>query len=249
LDFGLAKLISQTDAMNDETASLLTMPGTVVGTLPYMSPEQAEGKPLDARSDVFSFGSVLYEILSGKRAFQAQSQVGLLSAVMRDDPKPLSEERRDLPPELRRIVTRCLKKDQQARYPSATELAVDLKNCRELLFPESGAILTPARIAREVKRPRILIPLALVLILLLAAGVFWVKRTRNIRWASDVAVPQISSFYDQGKYQEAYALAEKAEKAIPDDRSLLKLWPLISYQVSIDSSPSGTDVYRRPTAT
>jgi serine/threonine protein kinase/formylglycine-generating enzyme required for sulfatase activity len=245
LDFGLAKLVSQTDAMNDETASLLTMPGTVVGTLPYMSPEQAEGKPLDARSDVFSFGSVLYEILSGKRAFQAQSQVGVLSAVMRDDPKPLSEERRDVPPELRRIVTRCLKKDQQARYPSATELAVDLKNCRELLFPESGAVLTPARIAREVKRPRILIPLALVLISLLAAGVFWVKRSRSIRWASDVAVPQISSFYDQGKYQEAYALAEKAEKAIPDDRSLLKLWPLISYQVSIDSSPSGADVYRR----
>ena len=83
--------------MNDETASVLTMPGAVIGTLPYMSPEQAEGKPIDARSDVFSFGSVLYEMLSGKRAFPAQTRAALLSAVMRDDPKPLSEERRRHP--------------------------------------------------------------------------------------------------------------------------------------------------------
>jgi eukaryotic-like serine/threonine-protein kinase len=245
LDFGLAKLISQTAAMNDETASVLTMPGAVIGTLPYMSPEQAEGKPLDARSDVFSFGSVLYEMLSGKRAFPAQTRAALLSAVMRDDPKPLSEERRNIPPEVRRVVSRCLKKDSQARYPSAAELLVELKYCRDLLFPESGAILTSGRIVREIKRPRVLIPLALVLILLLAAGVFSVKRWRNIRWAREVAVPGISRFYDQGKYEEAYALAVKAEKAIPDDRTLVKLWPLISYQVSIDSSPSNADVYRR----
>jgi len=210
-----------------------------------MSPEQAEAKPLDARSDVFSFGSVLYEMFTGKRAFQGQSQAALLSAVLRDDPKPLSAQRRDIPPELRRIVNRCLMKDRQARYPSAAELLADLKTCRDLLFPESGTIFTPGRIAREVKRPWVAVPLALLLISLLAAGVFWVQRSRNMRWAREVAVPQISSFYDQGKYAEAYALAEKAEKAIPDDRVLAKLWPLISYQVSIDSSPSGADVYRR----
>jgi serine/threonine protein kinase len=69
--------------------------------------------PLDARSDVFSFGSVLYKILTGKQPFQAQYQAALLSAILADDPKPLGEERRDIPPELRRIVTRCLKKDPQ----------------------------------------------------------------------------------------------------------------------------------------
>ena len=103
LDFGLAKLISQTATMNDETASLLTTPGTIIGTLPYMSPEQAEGKSLDTRSDVFSFGSVLYEMLSGKRAFEGRSQATLLSAVMRDDPRPLTEQRQDIPLELPRL--------------------------------------------------------------------------------------------------------------------------------------------------
>ena len=202
--------------MNDETASMLTATGTVVGPCPTCRRSRLRECQLDARSDVFSFGSVLYEILSGKRPFQARSQAAPLSAKLRDDPKPLGEVRPDIPPELRRIVTHCLKRDPQSRYPSVTELAVELKDCRELLFPESGAILTPARIAREVKRPRILIPLALVLIALLTVGVFRVKRSRNIHWAKEVAMPQISSFYHQGKYEEAYALAEKAEKAIPN---------------------------------
>jgi eukaryotic-like serine/threonine-protein kinase len=128
--------------MNDETASMLTATGTVVGTLPYLPPEQAEGMPLDARSDVFSFGSVLYEILSGKQPFQAQSQAALLSAILRDDPKPLGEERRDIPPELRRIVTRCLKKDPQSRYPSATELAAPRAAHRVVgsKIPPAGAL-------------------------------------------------------------------------------------------------------------
>ena len=84
--------------MNDEaTATLATTPGMIVGTLAYMSPEQAEGKPIDARSDVFSFGSVLYEMLTGKRAFEGQSSAALLSAIMRDDPKPLNEVKRGCP--------------------------------------------------------------------------------------------------------------------------------------------------------
>ena len=70
---------------------MATTPGMIVGTVAYMSPEQAEGKPIDARSDIFSFGSVLYEMLTGRRAFEGQSSAALLSAVMRDDPKPLNE--------------------------------------------------------------------------------------------------------------------------------------------------------------
>jgi serine/threonine protein kinase/formylglycine-generating enzyme required for sulfatase activity/pimeloyl-ACP methyl ester carboxylesterase len=245
LDFGLAKLVAPTSAANDETACLLTMPGAIVGTFPYMSPEQAEGKSLDARTDVFSFGSVLYEMLTAKRAFQAQSQAALLSAVIRDDPKPLNEIRQGVPPELHRIVTRCLQKDPQARYPSSAALLQDLKGCRDLLFSESGAILTRERIVREIKRPRNLIPIALVLVSLVTAGVVWVKHSREARWTRETAIPEISQLYDQGRIEEAYALAGRAEKAIPGDATLAKLWPLISYQVSIDSSPTGAAVYRR----
>src|SRR6202047_5418526 len=125
LDFGLAKLATPASAMSGEDAtmaSMATTPGMIVGTVAFMSPEQAEGKPIDARSDVFSFGSVLYEMLTARRAFQGQSSAALLSAVIRDDPKPLNKSNRDIPPKVRRIVSHCLKKTAAARYASGAEL-------------------------------------------------------------------------------------------------------------------------------
>ena len=155
LDFGLAKLAASASVMSAEAATLATTPGMIMGTVAYMSPEQAEGKPVDAPSDIFSFGSVLYEMLTGRRAFAGQSSAALLASVMRDKPKPLNELNRDLPPEIRRIVMRCLRKDPTARYASGAELAHELKNCREVLFPESGAVLSRARIVREARRPSV----------------------------------------------------------------------------------------------
>jgi eukaryotic-like serine/threonine-protein kinase len=258
LDFGLAKLAASASTMRGETAPIETMvttPGMIVGTVAYMSPEQAEGKPTDARSDIFSFGSVLYEMLTGRRAFEGQSSAAVLSAVIRDDSKPLNESNRDIPPEVRRIVNHCLKKASAARYASGAELGHELKNCRDLLFPESGTLLSPARIVREIQRPRVLVPLLLVIIILGAAAIYAVRRYRDARWAREVAVPEIAQLTtgvtstgglsDQGKYMTAYSLAVKAEKAIPGDPALAKLWPKISYQLSLETTPPGADVYRR----
>jgi eukaryotic-like serine/threonine-protein kinase len=243
LDFGLAKLAAPT--ISDEAATMATTLGVIMGTVAYMSPEQAEGKPVDARSDIFSFGSVLYEVLTGRRAFAGQSSAALLSAVMRDDPQPLNEVKRDIPPELRRIVTRCLQKLPAARYASGAELAHEIKDCRDLLFPESGAVLSPARIVREARRPRVLIPLLLTIIILGTTAAWLVKRYRDARWAREVAVPEISRLADQGKFGDAYALAVKAEKSISGDAALAKLWPVISYQISLETTPPGVDVSRR----
>jgi eukaryotic-like serine/threonine-protein kinase len=191
LDFGLAKLDSSAFATDVEPATMATTPGIILGTVAYMSPEQAEAKPVDARSDIFSFGSVLYEMLTGRRAFEGQSGISILSAVMRDDPKPLNELNRDIPPELRQIVTRCLKKRPADRYVNGFELALELRKCRDLLFPESGATLSPARIARQMKRPQVLLPLLLVIVGLGVAAFWVVQRYREARWAREVAVPQI----------------------------------------------------------
>src|SRR6202140_1894268 len=238
LDFGLAKAVAAETELAT-IATITTKPGTIVGTAAYMSPEQAEGKVVDARSDIFSFGALLYEMLSGRRAFEGKSSAALLAAVLRDEPKPLSELKRDVPPEFRQIVSRCLKKDPAARYASGAELARDVKSCRDLLFPESGTMLSPARIVREVQRPRILVPLLLVVVIL-GAGAAWLwKHVREARWARDTAVPEISQLYDQGKFGAAYALATKAEKSIPGDRGLTKLWPVISYQTSLETNPPG----------
>ena len=124
LDFGLAKLTQR--APTDATASFATLPGTVVGTLAYMSPEQAEGKPVDARSDVFSLGAVLYEMLSGRRPFAHTSDLGLVAAILRDDPPPLRTVNAGVPAAVERIVHRALAKSPAARYANAAELRADL---------------------------------------------------------------------------------------------------------------------------
>jgi serine/threonine protein kinase len=117
LDFGLAKLVTGAES---ETAS--TIEGTVMGTPAYMSPEQAQGKPVDERSDIFSFGAVLYEVVSGNQAFGGTSTAQVLSAVLRDEPKPLQTS-----PQLERIVTRCLAKQPAQRFQTMAEVKAALE--------------------------------------------------------------------------------------------------------------------------
>ena len=116
LDFGLAKVTSA-DADVTRTAD-----GTLVGTAAYMSPEQAEGRPVDARADIFSFGAVLYEMLAGRRAFPGDTTVQVLSAVLREDPAPLSTS-----PGIDRIVRRCLEKRPERRFQTMAELRTALE--------------------------------------------------------------------------------------------------------------------------
>ncbi|MBN1567781.1 MAG: protein kinase [Acidobacteria bacterium] len=126
LDFGLAKLIESsqsTDTVTDDTAK-----GSIIGTAAYMSPEQAEGKPIDARSDIFSFGSLLHEMLSGRRAFRGESNLAILTAVLRETPEPLP----GIPANLQQVVSRCLQKDRNLRFQSAAELQHALEACLPL---------------------------------------------------------------------------------------------------------------------
>src|SRR5262249_31357049 len=125
LDFGLAKL-TRSDAApipQTEAPTVGTEPGVVLGTLGYMSPEQVRGKPADLRSDIFSFGAILYEMLSGKRAFHGDTSADTMSAILTKDPPDLSATNRRIPPGLDRIVRHCLEKDPERRFRSAHDLA------------------------------------------------------------------------------------------------------------------------------
>ena len=136
LDFGLAKLgeEGQADAfaetLHGDGASL-TEAGTILGTVAYMSPEQADGKKVDARSDIFSFGSVLYEMVTGRRAFAGGSKLSSLSAVLHTEPQPASLSAPDIPLELDRIISRCLKKDPARRWQSMADVKVALDELRD----------------------------------------------------------------------------------------------------------------------
>jgi len=155
LDFGLAKL-TEAGGESAELASemaTLTGEGTVMGTAPYMSPEQLEGRPLDHRSDIFSLGIVLYEFVTGRRPFSGNTSAALLSSILRDTPEPVTELDPDLPRHLARIIQHCLEKDPEARYQSAKDVRNELKSLRREV--ESGQVTTgsgPATVARPRKR-------------------------------------------------------------------------------------------------
>ena len=142
LDFGLAKLTGHADIEETETIAdgAQTATGVIVGTASYMSPEQAEGKKVDARSDIFSFGAVLYEMLTGHRAFSGASMLSILSAILRDEPKPAAEIAVGLPREVDRILARCLRKDPNRRYQHAGDLKIDLQQVKEEPAAETTAI-------------------------------------------------------------------------------------------------------------
>lgn len=131
LDFGLAKLVETMPAGAGDSTSTLrpeTVEGTILGTVSYMSPEQAEGRKVDTRSDIFSFGSVLYEMVSGRRAFRGESTVATLAAIINKDPAPLGAA---VPPELGKLITRCLRKDRARRTQTMADLKVALEDLKE----------------------------------------------------------------------------------------------------------------------
>ena len=130
LDFGLAKLAADAPAAGVSVATVpqpLTQQGTILGTFQYMSPEQLEGGDADERSDIFAFGSMFYEMLTGRRAFQAKSQASLIGAILKDQPPPVSTIQSVTPPAVDRIVARCLAKDPDERWQTASDLASELK--------------------------------------------------------------------------------------------------------------------------
>ena len=169
LDFGLAKLTHTEErgqATNLPTATAGTEPGVVMGTLGYMSPEQVRGKPADARSDIFSFGAILYEMLSGKRAFQGDSAADTMSAILKEDPPDLSITNRNVPPGLERIVRHCLEKNPEQRFHSAHDVAFDLEALSGLSTPR----LEPSKSRFQARLPSRLVGAALFATL--AVGLF-----------------------------------------------------------------------------
>ena len=129
LDFGLVKFLDKTDGGHDD--SFQTMAGMVIGSAGYMSPEQASGEPLDKRTDIFSLGIVMYELLSGKNPFHASNAFATISKILTATPISLELLRPDLPMELCQIVIKCLNKDMVARYPSSRALYEAIQEARE----------------------------------------------------------------------------------------------------------------------
>ncbi len=176
LDFGLAKQ-SFADTGTGESATMAgptpTTPGTVMGTVGYMSPEQVRGQTIDHRSDIFSFGAILYEMISRKRAFKGDSSVETMNAILKEDPPELTETGLQVSPGLERIVRHCLEKEPSLRFQSARDLAFDLESLSSL---SSSAKAVPASRLANIGRWRASLVAAIPVLLFAAAAAFWAGR-------------------------------------------------------------------------
>ncbi len=178
LDFGLAKLTESEggEFASTETLKPRTEEGTIVGTVGYMSPEQAEGRRIDSRSDIFSFGSVLYEMVSGRRAFHGDTNVSTLAAIIKQEPAPLPA---DVPRDVERIIMRCLRKDPARRFQHMDDLRVALEELKD--ESDSGKLVPPQPGSPVRRRPRVARVVGLALALAVAGGLllWWTLRSRE----------------------------------------------------------------------
>ena len=178
LDFGLAKLAEDSPAADFGPTATLGRPGKpqteegfILGTVAYMSPEQAEGKRVDSRSDVFAFGSVLYEMLTGHKTFQRDSRVATLASILHEEPKPAVQFNDSLPPDIEQVLARCLRKDPQRRWQNMSDLKVVLQDLKE--DSESGKLRVPGAAAGR-RRNGLPAWIGLGTIALAVAVLFWI---------------------------------------------------------------------------
>jgi serine/threonine protein kinase/Tol biopolymer transport system component len=172
LDFGLAKFTRPEADLSDEapTLQVATEAGTVLGTAGYMSPEQVRGKSADARSDIFSFGAILYEMLSGKRAFHGDSAADTMSAILKEEPPDLVETNRNVSPALERVVRHCLEKNPAERFQSARDLSFNLEALTDVSSSSRGSLRA---VPEERSNRRWLVPLLAGILLIASwAGVY-----------------------------------------------------------------------------
>ena len=234
MDFGLAKLVG---------ASLITREGVTMGTVAYMSPEQARGETVDHRSDIWSLGVVIYEMLSGQLPFKGDHEASILYSVVHEEPRRLKDIKPDIPLEVEQIISRALKKNPESRYSSSAEMLKDLKAyLTHLRSPEVG-ITDFKSLVRHIRKPRIAISTILITLLLCSIAVWFFSRSTKIRWAREKAIPEIEKFIENDDYTGAFKLALEAEKFIPKDSRLIELLPKIERSFSVQTTPPGANVY------
>lgn len=234
LDFGLARLSQNVPG---EKADLQTVPGRILGTPNYMSPEQARGESVDGRSDLWSLGVVLYESLAGRRPFEAASHAEILAAILSKEPRPLGSVNRTVPPELTDVVARLLMKDKEQRQWPAAEVARTLRRLSE----------TPSE-TPPAKQRKLVAFAALALVAVALASCWFLYRWSKQQWARYEAIPLARTLADKGDYIGAYRLALDAARYIPDGPLLSHLWPEISQVLSVRTEPKGATVMWRPYA-
>jgi serine/threonine protein kinase/formylglycine-generating enzyme required for sulfatase activity len=238
MDFGVAKIAGQTK---------VTKAGTTVGTAAYMSPEQAQGQDVDYRSDIWSLGVVLYEMLTGEKPFKGEFDAAVAYSILNEKPEQLEKFGEQIPEELGLIVLKALEKDREKRFQSVDEFQQLLKRLRASGTPFEAKELGFKTLVNLLRRPRIaLVVSAIVVTLLVALLVPYLRLLRN-QHAQDL-LPRIEKMADEGRYYEAYQLAAKVENQLDSDSTFMRLMPIIADRLTIITEPEAARVFIKPFA-
>lgn len=260
LDFGLAK-VTAAQSDNEASTKIKTTPGAVMGTVPYMSPEQAMGREIDHRSDIFSLGTVLYEMTTGRVPFAGATTSETIAAILRDEPPPLAAA----PPTLERIVGKALRKNREERYQTASELLADLKQLKRQLelqneLVRAGPSALPDHMLKQVGstgdvtpghttakhrvggiwRHTLLAACVLALVIGSAGWLYW--RNAKLNQAQDV-LPRIEELVRAERFFEAYDLALETQHYLPNEPTLTRLMRTVADDLSVITDPPGAKVY------
>jgi Tol biopolymer transport system component/predicted Ser/Thr protein kinase len=236
LDFGLAKLkdAGNVPASDDLThmapTGELTGEGRIVGTVAYMSPEQAEGKPVDPRSDIFSLGVILHEMATGDRPFKGDTNVSIISAIMKDTPQAVTDSNPNLPADLARIIRRCLAKEPGRRYQTAADLRTELEDLKQVT--SSGTVTLPKPVPRR-RIPMAAIVAGATVVAALAAGAFLWSR----------------GYFTAAPTAATFTIDRLSRLTATGSASLAAISPDGRYVVHIKSEPGGSSLWMRQTAT
>ncbi|MFC1652592.1 protein kinase [Planctomycetota bacterium] len=242
LDFGLAKTSVSSSTSTEPT---VTQAGRVLGTPAYMSPEQARGKSTDLRTDIWSFGCIMYEMLTGNVPFEGETATDTIAHIIEREPNwdALPAE---AGPQLRKVLHKCLEKDPDGRYQSAAQILQDLYSYQATLSAKAFDIRL---LWQAIRRPRVAVYFVLILLTLGFSLSWLLHRSTEVRWARVEAIPEIERFIEQDKYLAAFSLARQAEKYIPEDPMLKNLWPRFSGDISINTTSPAADIYFREYST
>jgi dienelactone hydrolase/predicted Ser/Thr protein kinase len=238
MDFGLAKL---------RGGSSLTRSQTTLGTVGYMSPEQAKGEEVDSRTDLWSLGVVLYEMLTGELPFRGDRDLSIIHSILHEEPKPIKLRKPPVPAELQQVVGRALKKKIEARYNSGEEMLKDLKAYEMALQAEASGVFNLRSLMKRLRRPAVAIPTVLAIGAIAALAVWFFNRQAKVRWARDVAIPEVQKLLELNdcwrNLVPVYHLAEKIEAVVPKDPRLAGILAGCALHLSITTEPPGAKVF------
>ena len=256
LDFGIAKITPEATPPTATTVAVedlhvLTGPGAAVGTIAYMSPEQALGQAIDSRADVFSFGAVLYEMATGAQPFRGTTVAATFNEILNAQPAAPARINPGVPVDLERIISKALEKDRALRYQHASEIAADLQRLKRDTAP---AHLTapafhpaPAVQSPTVQRRR---PLGLaavaVLVAAVAGGAWWLYYQWPVRQARAL-LPQLQSMIEAERFEDAFRVQRDMERHLAGDPEFEKVRAGLLFPVTIRTKPDNAEVFVRGT--